>query len=90
MRVMSLLKIVSLAAAVALLASFSGAAVAAKMSKVPPGTCAFGKKFVSNGAMCSFDCDPSTMWCSQQLCTNGQFVKIISCYGSFCTTKCGG
>jgi hypothetical protein len=90
MRVMSLLKIVSLAAAVALLASFSGASMAAKMTKVPPGACAFEKKFVANGAMCSYDCDPGTMWCSQQMCTNGQFQKIISCYGAFCTNKCGG
>jgi hypothetical protein len=87
MRVMSLLKIVSLAAAVVLLTSLSGASMAAKM-KMAPGSCAFEKHAIAAGAMCSYQCNPTTMWCSQQMCTNGQLRQIISCFGSFCTNKC--
>jgi len=90
MRVISMAKIVGLTAAIALTASLSGAAIAAKM-QVPPGACVVMKKaVVANGAVCSFDCNPANGWCSQQICINGQFTQIINCYGTFCSPKCGG
>jgi hypothetical protein len=87
MRIKSLLKVVLLAGAVALPSGFSGAS--AKAMKLPPGACAFQKKsVVANGAICSYNCDPKTMWCSQQICGNGQLFQVLSCYGTFCSGKC--
>ncbi len=89
MRVFSAVKIALLAGAVALPASFSVAE--AKTKPLPPGACAFGKKGVVNaGTTCSYNCDPKTMWCMQQVCINGAFVAVLPCYTGFCTPKCGG
>jgi hypothetical protein len=88
MRAMSLVKVALLAGAVVAL-SISAAAAKGKVS-LAPGACAFAKSGVANGTFCSFDCDPATNWCSQQLCSNGTLTKVIPCYGSFCSTKCGG
>ena len=89
MRAISLSKMMLLAGAVALLTSYAGATWAAT-AKLPPGACSVGKKSALNtGTMCSFDCD-ATNWCSQQMCVNGTLTKVISCYGTFCSTKCGG
>jgi hypothetical protein len=87
MSVMSVVKVAVLAGMVALPASFSVAS--AKAMKLPPGACAFEKSAVANSAFCSFSCD-ATGWCSQQLCTNGVLTKVIPCYGTFCSAKCGG
>ena len=86
MRVMSLVKIALLAGAVAL-----PSVASAKAMKLPPGACAFGKKgVVAANTMCSFDCNPQTQWCSQQMCVNGAFTQVLPCYTGFCTAKCGG
>jgi hypothetical protein len=86
MRVIPLLKVAALALAVS---SLSGVSMAAKVKmKMTPGSCAYEKHAVANGAMCSYECNPTTMWCSQQMCTNGQLHQIISCFGNFCTNKC--
>ncbi len=86
MRVASIVKIVVLAVAVAL-----PSVASAKAMKLPPGACAFGKKgVVANGIICSYNCDPKAMWCSQQLCANGTFIQVLPCYTGFCTAKCGG
>lgn len=90
MRVISLLKVGLFAVAVTLCLSFAGASFAAKAMKLPPGGCAVSKKAaLDNFRICSFDCNPTTKWCSQQMCNNGQLTKIISCYGNFCNPKCG-
>jgi hypothetical protein len=86
MRFTSIAKAALLAAAVALPASFSAAE--ARIVKLPPGACAFGRSGVSNGALCSYNCNPSTQWCAQQICTNGALVQMIPCWGSFCSGKC--
>jgi hypothetical protein len=88
MRMMSVLKIAVLAGAVALPMSFSAAS--AKGVKLPPGACAFEKKGIANNAICSYQCNATTMWCSQQLCVNGTLTQVLPCYGSFCAPKCGG
>jgi len=88
MRVISVLKVAVLAGLVALPMSFSAAS--AKGAKLPPGACAFEKKGIATATICSYQCNPTTMWCSQQLCTNGVLTPMVPCYGSFCTTKCGG
>jgi hypothetical protein len=85
MRVMSLVRVALLAGAVVLPASFSAAD-----AKVPPGACAFGKKVIAATTVCSYQCDPKTMWCSQQLCVNGALTPVLPCYSGFCTAKCGG
>ncbi len=89
MRLISLAKVVGLTAAIALTLSFSGVAFAAKM-KLPPGACAFDKKAVGNGLICSYHCDPTKTWCSQQICINGQFTQVINCFLPFCAPSCGG
>ncbi len=85
MRGMSIVKVALLAsAAVAMSLSMASA----KTAKLPPGACAFQKVAVANNSFCSFDCNPTTGWCSQQLCTNGTLTRVVPCYGTFCTTKC--
>jgi len=86
MRVMSFVKIALLAGAVAL-----PSVASAKAMKLPPGACAFGKKgVVAANTICSFDCNPQTKWCSQQMCVNGAFTAMLPCYTGFCGTACGG
>jgi hypothetical protein len=86
MRVMSLVKIALLAAAVAL-----PSVASAKAMKAPPGACAFGKKgFVAANTVCSFNCNAQNKWCSQQLCVNSAFTAMLPCYTGFCTPQCGG
>jgi hypothetical protein len=76
-------------AAVALSSALSSASFAAKMTPLPAGACAVGKKgALNNGSVCSFDCNPANNWCSQQMCVNGQLTHVVNCYGSFCATKC--
>ncbi|HEX3502721.1 MAG TPA: hypothetical protein VHU22_04940 [Xanthobacteraceae bacterium] len=87
MGAMSVVKVAVLAGAVAVM---SVSMAAAKVIKIPPGACAFEKVAVANNTFCSFNCDPATNWCSQQLCSNGTLTKVVPCYGTFCTAKCGG
>ena len=88
MRAMSVVKVALLAAAVALP---SITVALAKPMAPPPGACAVDKKkFVTAGTFCSFDCNAQTMWCSQQYCADGAMVRVLPCFGSFCTPKCGG
>jgi hypothetical protein len=85
MRVMSIVKVIALASAVAL------PSVAFAKTKLPPGACAFGKKgVIASGMACSYNCDPKTGWCAQQACWNGQLTQIMSCPTPFCLVKCGG
>ncbi|HUI15998.1 MAG TPA: hypothetical protein VL048_21270 [Xanthobacteraceae bacterium] len=86
MRLMSFVKIAMLAGVVAL-PSFASA----KAMKAPPGSCTVDKKhFVAANTVCSFNCNPQTKWCSQQLCVNGTFTAMLPCYTGFCTPNCGG
>jgi hypothetical protein len=89
MRVIPMVKVVLLTGTIALISGFSGAASAAKM-KLPPGACAFERKAVGNGFLCSYHCDPTKTWCSQQICVNGGFVQLINCFLPFCAPSCGG
>jgi hypothetical protein len=84
MKMISFLKVAVLAAAVAL------PAIAEAKTQLPPGACAFEKKSVAVNTFCSFQCNPTTGWCSEQLCVNGQLVPALPCYGTFCMPKCGG
>ncbi len=86
MRVMSIVKVALLAAAVALPASLPAAA---RMMKAPPGACGFEKKWIATGTLCSYQCNAQTNWCSQQLCTNGVVTPMLPCYSGFCAAKCG-
>ena len=94
MRAFLSLKCALLIAAVALFSGFSSTADAAKMARMtrlPPGACGFEKKkVVANGTICSYNCNPQSLWCSQQLCQNGRFEQIINCFGAFCSGRCGG
>jgi hypothetical protein len=88
MRVMSVVKVAFLAAAVALPSSITIAS--AKGMKPPPGACAVGKKWVANGTLCSYQCNPQTTVCAQQYCVNGALVQVWPCWGGFCSPKCPG
>jgi hypothetical protein len=88
MRATSFVKIALVAGAVALPASFSAAL--AKSAPPPPGSCAFGKKYIPTGTFCSLQCDATTQWCSQQGCFNTVTTPALPCWGTFCTAKCGG
>ena len=88
MRVISLVKITLLAGAVALPVSFSAAEA---KTTLPPGACAFAKKgVIAANTVCSYNCDPKTTWCTQQLCVNGALYQALPCFDGFCTPKCGG
>ncbi len=92
MKMMSIVKVAMLAAAVLLPVSVS-VAEAKAMAKVtlPPGACVVGKKGVlTNATFCSSGCDAKTMWCQQQVCVNGTLATVLPCFGSFCAPKCGG
>ena len=67
-----------------------GCSAASAKKALPPGACALTKGAVANNTFCSFNCDPATNWCSQQLCTNGTLTKVVPCYGTFCSVKCSG
>jgi hypothetical protein len=88
MRSISLLKIAMLAGVVALSAALPSSSFAARM-KLPPGACAAHRKILTSGMICSFNCNPASNWCSQQMCINGTLQQIVGCYGAFCSAKCG-
>jgi hypothetical protein len=84
MRVIPAVKIAALALALAL------PSIASAKTALPPGACAVGKRTVINsGAVCSKDCNPTTMWCAQEMCVNGTVTQVLPCYGTFCSAKCG-
>jgi hypothetical protein len=58
--------------------------------KLAPGACAFEKKAVNAGTICSYQCNAQTNWCGQQLCVNGALNQVLPCFGPFCTPKCAG
>ena len=87
MRGIALLKFATLAGALTLIAAFPDSSFAART--LPAGSCVFHRHAVANGGFCSYACNPASGWCSQQLCTNGVLHQVISCYGSFCSAKCG-
>lgn len=88
MRMISVLKAVSLAAAVAAVANVP---VASARMKLPPGACAFHGKVVAAATTCSYQCDPKTNWCMQQTCLNGKLSPAFlpTCISQFCPPKCG-
>jgi hypothetical protein len=84
MRLMSVVTIAMLAGAMAL------PSVALAKAKPPLGSCAVDKKhFAATNTVCSYNCNPQTQWCMQQLCVNGTFTPMLPCYTGFCTQKCG-
>jgi len=88
MRIIPVVKVAVLAFVVATPLGVSVAS--AKAMKLPPGACAFGKKAMANGTVCSYQCNPQTNWCAQQLCINGAVTQVLPCFGGFCAAKCGG
>jgi hypothetical protein len=58
--------------------------------KLPPGACAFEKKAMNAGTICSYQCNAQTNWCGQQLCVNGALNQVLPCFGPFCAPKCAG
>jgi hypothetical protein len=88
MRTMSFVKIVLLAGAIVLPMGVSAAS--AKTAPPPPGSCAYGKGFIPTATFCSYSCDGTTQWCLQQGCFSGVSTPAVPCWGTFCTTKCGG
>jgi hypothetical protein len=88
MRIVSVVKVAVLAFAVAL--PLSASVALAKTMKLAPGACAFEKKGIATGTICSYQCNTQTNWCAQQLCINGALTQIVPCFSGFCAPKCGG
>jgi hypothetical protein len=88
MRGIALLNTARLAAALALVAAFANSSFAATRT-LPAGSCVFHRHAVANGGFCSYACNPASGWCSQQFCANGVLHQVVSCYGTFCSAKCG-
>jgi len=88
MRILSIVEVAVLADVVPLPLGVSAAS--AKTMKLPPGACAFEKKGIASGTMCSYQCNAQSNWCAQQLCINGTLTQVLPCFGGFCAAKCGG
>lgn len=91
MRIRSVLQIVSLAAAVAVLAGGAGASAKAKhrYTPRPPDSCIIHGRVFTAGSLCSFDCKPGSLGCSQQVCSGGHWYAALPCPLPVCTARCG-
>ena len=89
MRVTSALKIVSLAAALAVAAGVSGASARVKhrYTRRPVDSCLFHGRVMPTGTLCSIDCKPGT-GCSQQVCNGGHWYAALPCPMPFCSHRC--
>jgi hypothetical protein len=87
MRMRCVPSIVSLLAAVALLAG--GSQASARAAKRPPDFCVFQRHVIAAGTICSYNCDPKSLWCSQQICSGGKWSAALSCQSIFCMHRCG-
>jgi hypothetical protein len=88
MRVMSVVKVAVLVFAVAL--PLSASVASAKTMKLAPGACAFEKKGIAPGTMCSYQCNARPIGARSSFCINGALTQIVPCFGGFCAPKCGG
>ena len=92
MRMRSVLKIVSLAAAVAVLAGVPGASAKhrhSRYSRRPVYSCVIHRQVYTSGSICSFDCKPGSLGCSQQICSGGHWYPALPCPLPLCTARCG-
>jgi hypothetical protein len=92
MRMRSVLQIVSLAAAVAVLAGVPGASAKVHhrhYSRPPVDSCVAHRSVYTAGSVCSFDCKPGSLGCSQQVCSGGRWYPALPCPLPFCTARCG-
>ncbi len=89
MRVASTLKIVSLAAAFAILAGVPGASAKHRYTRRPPDACVFHRHVIAAGTLCSYDCNPNSLGCSQQICSGGHWAAALPCVRPFCFRRCG-
>ena len=91
MRMRSVLQIVSLAAAFAVLAGVPSASAMVKQAftRRPADSCVVHRHVFAAGSWCSFDCKPGTFGCSQQMCSGGQWHAALPCPLPFCTASCG-
>jgi hypothetical protein len=92
MRMRSVLQIVSLAAAVAVLGGVSGASAKVHhryYSRRPVDSCVVHGRVYTAGSVCSIDCKPGTLGCQQQVCSGGRWYPALPCPLPFCTARCG-
>jgi hypothetical protein len=91
MRLRSALKVVSLAAALAVLAGVPGASARVKhrYTRRPVDSCLFHRRVMASGTLCSLDCKPGTLGCSQQICSGGRWYAALPCPLPFCSQRCG-
>ncbi len=91
MRTASAFKIVALAAAFAVLAGVPGASAKIKhrYTRRPPDACIFHRHVLAAGTLCSYDCNPNGLGCSQQICSGGHWSPALPCLRPFCTQRCG-
>lgn len=93
MRTKSVLKAISLAAALAIVAGVPSAFAAKHHYRYTrrPATdaCLFHRHFVAAGTICSYDCNPNSLGCSAQICVGGHWTQALPCLRPFCLQMCG-
>lgn len=89
MRLGSVLKICSLAIAVTALAGVPGASAKHRYTPRPVDACLFHRHVLAAGTLCSYDCNPNGLGCSQQVCAGGHWSAALPCPRPFCTQACG-
>jgi hypothetical protein len=87
MRISTALKVVAMSAAVVLVVGVPNAS--ARMKRHPPDACLFHRHYLAAGTLCSYDCNPNTLGCSQQICSGGHWSAALPCPRPFCTQRCG-
>jgi hypothetical protein len=63
MRIMSVVNVAALTLAAAMPLAVSVAS--AKTMRLAPGACAFQKKGIASGTLCSYQCNAQPNWCAQ-------------------------
>jgi hypothetical protein len=89
MRTGSVLKIISLAAVLAVAAGVPGAFAKHRYTRRPPDACLFHRRILISGTWCSYQCNPNGLGCLQQLCSGGQLYPALPCLRPFCVQSCG-
>jgi hypothetical protein len=94
MRTRSVLKMSSLALAIAAIATVQMATVQTASAKHHysrrlPDACFFHRHVSAAGTWCSYQCDPNSLGCKQQICVGGHWTQALPCLRPFCLQSCG-
>jgi hypothetical protein len=85
----SVFAMAALVAVAALLIGVSGASAKHRYTRRPVDSCVVHHRVLPAGTVCSNNCPPGTVGCSQQICSGGHWVATLPCIKPFCTPRCG-